>query len=199
MANPIVFYWDFTSPYAYIGANLIEAVAKKHNRSVDWRPVSLGHLWKAIPDRTEYSKVKMQHMMHDWTRSAKLFGLPIVTTPDPFPTDVKLPRLLFYRLKENNPTKAVIFAKAVFKQYWGEGKDIAKPEHLKAVVHVAGVPEAEIAKAAEDQVARQHVLDATAEAIELQAFGTPTFIVDDEMFWGSDRIDHIDRWLGRKR
>ena len=195
MAKQIIFYWDFTSPYAYIGANLIEAVARKHNRSVDWRPVSIGHLWKAIPDRTPFPKVKMDYMEHDWTRSAKLAGLPIVTTPTPFPTDAKLPRLLFYRLKEQNPTKAVAFAKAAFKQYWGEGKDIATPEHLKTVVHVAGVPEAEIARAAEDANARQAVLDATAEAIELKAFGTPTFIVDDEMFWGSDRIDHIDRWL----
>jgi 2-hydroxychromene-2-carboxylate isomerase len=141
----------------------------------------------------------MEYSMHDWTRSAKLAGLPIVATPNPFPTDAKLPRLLFYRLKEQNPTKAVAFAKAAFKQYWGEGKDIAGPEHLKAVVHVAGVPEAEIARAAEDAAARQAVIDSTAEAIEAKAFGTPTFIVDGEMFWGSDRIDHIDRWLAQKK
>ena len=195
MANPIVFYWDFPSPYAYIGANLIEAVAQKHGRSVDWRPVSLGHLWKAIPDRAPIPQQKMDHMMHDWTRSARLAGLPIVTKPDPFPTDAKLPRLLFYRLKAQDPGKAVAFAKATFRQYWGEGRDIAKPEHLAGVLKTLGISEGELSSAAEDQVARQQVLDATAEAINLKAFGTPTFVVDGEMFWGADRIDHIDRWL----
>lgn len=195
MANPIVFYWDFPSPYAYIGANLIEPVAQKHGREVDWRPISLGHLWKAIPDRAPIPKDKMAHMMRDWTRSAKFAGLPIVTTPEPFPTDAKLPRLLFYRLKAQDKAKAVAFAKAAFRQYWGEGGDIARPEHLAGLVTALGIPESEIAAAAEDAAARQQVLDATAEAVQAKAFGTPTFIVDGEMFWGSDRIDHIDRWL----
>jgi 2-hydroxychromene-2-carboxylate isomerase len=198
MADPIVFYWDFPSPYAYIGANQIEAVAAKHGRSVDWRPVSIGHLWKAIPDRTPFPKIKMDYMMHDWTRSAQLAGLPIVTTPDPFPTDAKLPRLLFYRLKAQDVAKAKAFALAAYRQYWGEGKDIARPEHLAGLVKPLGIPEAEIAAAAEDAAARQAVLDSTAEAIALKAFGTPTFMVDGEMFWGSDRIDQIDRWLARK-
>lgn len=198
MADPIVFYWDFPSPYAYIGANEIEAVAAKHGRSVDWRPVSIGHLWKAIPDRTPFPKIKMDYMMHDWTRSARLAGLPIVTTPDPFPTDAKLPRLLFYRLKAQDVAKAKAFALAAYRQYWGEGKDIARPEHLAGIVKSLGIPEAEIAAAAEDAAARQAVLDSTAEAIALKAFGTPTFMVDGEMFWGSDRIDQIDRWLARK-
>lgn len=198
MADPIVFYWDFPSPYAYIGANEIEAVAARHGRSVDWKPVSIGHLWKAIPDRTPFPKIKMDYMMHDWTRSAQLAGLPIVTTPDPFPTDAKLPRLLFYRLKAQDVAKAKAFALAAYRQYWGEGKDIARPEHLAGIVKSLGIPEAEIAAAAEDAAARQAVLDSTAEAIALKAFGTPTFMVDGEMFWGSDRIDQIDRWLSRK-
>lgn len=198
MANPIVFYWDFTSPYAYIGANLIEAVAKKHNRSVDWRPVSLGHLWKAIPDRAPMGKGKMEYSMRDWTRSAEMAGLPIVTTPNPFPTDAKLPRLVFYHLKARDPaqgpSRAAAFAKAAFRQYWGEGRDIARPEHLAGL----GATETEIAAAAEDTAARQQVLDATSDAGKANAFGTPTFIVDGEMFWGSDRIDQIDWWLAKK-
>lgn len=198
MADPIVFYWDFPSPYAYIGANEIEAVAARHGRSVDWKPVSIGHLWKAIPDRTPFPRIKMDYMMHDWTRSAQLAGLPIVTTPDPFPTDAKLPRLLFYRLKAQDVAKAKAFALAAYRQYWGEGKDIARPEHLAGIVKSLDIPEAEIAAAAEDAAARQAVLDSTAEAIALKAFGTPTFMVDGEMFWGSDRIDQIDRWLARK-
>lgn len=197
MADPIIFYWDFPSPYAYIGAHQIEAIAAKHGRVVDWRAISIGHLWKAIPDRTPFPKIKMDYMMRDWTRSAQLSGLPIVTTPEPFPTDAKLPRLLFYRLKAQDPAKGAAFAKAAFRQYWGEGRDIAKPEHLSGLLKALNVPEGEIAAAAEDTLARQQVLDATAAATAAQAFGTPTFIVDGEMFWGSDRIDHIDRWLAR--
>lgn len=198
MASPITFFWDFTSPYAYIGAYQIDAVAAKHGRSVDWRPVSIGHLWKAIPDRTPMPQVKMEYSMLDWTRSAKLAGLPIVTTPDPFPTDVKLPRLVFYRLKAQDAQTAIAFAKAAFAQYWGEGRDIAKPEHLTGILGKLGIAESEIAAAAEDPAARQQVLDATGEAVTRKAFGTPTFIVDGEMFWGSDRIDHLDRWLAQK-
>jgi len=198
MPAPIVFYWDFPSPYAYIAANQIEAVARKHGREVDWRPLSLGHLWKSIPDRVPFPKSKMDYMMHDWERSAQLHDLPIVRTPTPFPTDAKLPRLLFCRLKRQDQARAAAFARAVFRQYWGEGKDIAKPEQLAGILRAEGIPDSELAAAAEDAAARQSVIDATAEAGRLQAFGTPTFIVDGEMFWGADRIDHIDRWLARR-
>jgi 2-hydroxychromene-2-carboxylate isomerase len=197
VADPITFFWDFTSPYAYIGANLIDAVAAKHGRSVDWRPVSLGHLWKSIPDRAPFGKGKMDYMTHDWTRSARFHGLPIVSLPTPFPTDAKLPRQLFYRLKAKDSAKAIAFARAAFRQYWGEGRDIARPEHLSEVVANVDVPESEIAAAAEDAAARQQVFDATGEAGRLNAFGTPTFIVDGEMFWGSDRIDQLDHWLAK--
>lgn len=194
MPAPIRFYWDYTSPFAYIGAFLIDEVAAKHGRTVDWLPVSLGHLWKAIPDRAPFPKVKMDYMVHDWTRSAKLHDLPIVSIPTPFPTDGKLPRLVFYHLKAQDPAKAVAFAKSVFRQYWGEGRDISAPEHLATI---AGIDAVTIAAAAQDPAARQAMLDATTEASVLKAFGVPTFIVDGEMFWGSDRVDHIDRWLAR--
>src|SRR3546814_8318203 len=97
------------------------------------------------------------------------------------------------------PAKAVTLAKAGFGQYWGEGKDIAKPEQLAGILKTQDIPEAELAAAAEDAAARQAVIDTTAAAGQLNAFGTPTFLVDGEMFWGSDRLDHIDRWLARHK
>jgi len=198
MAGTIEFYWDFPSPFAYIGAMHIEGVAAKYGMSVDWRPVSLGHLWKAIPDRQPMHKAKMDYMAHDWTRSAELAGLRIVTYPSPFPTDAKLPRLMFYRLKAQDPVRAVSFAKAAFAQYWGQGQDIAKPEHLAPLLDALNIPQSELEAAAGDAAARQAVLDMTGHAVGINAFGTPTFVIDGEMFWGADRLHHIDLWLERR-
>src|SRR3546814_20000412 len=72
--------------------------------------------------------------------------------------------------------RSVTFAKAVFGQYWGEGKDIAKPEQLAGILKTQDIPEAELAAAAEDAAARQAVIDTTAAAGQLNAFGTPTFL-----------------------
>src|SRR3546814_17210674 len=115
-------------------------------------------------------------MEKNWEGSARLHSLPNVKFPVPFPTDAKLPRLMFGHLKEQDPAKAVTFAKAVFGQYWGEGKDIAKPEQLAGILKTQDIPEAELAAAAEDAAARQAVIDTTAAAGQLNAFGTPTFL-----------------------
>jgi len=197
MGGPIVFYCEFSSPYAYIAMHLIDTVAAKHGRAVAWRPISLGHLWKAIGRPLETPKAKMDYSRHDWLRFAKLEGIPM-TDPKPFPVNASVARNLFYRLARDDQDLAVRFARAAFNRYWGEGQDIGGVAQLQSVATALNVPATELDAATVDELAKQDGAAATAEAVQAGAFGTPTFLVDGEMFWGADRIAQMDRWLAAR-
>ncbi|MEQ8348286.1 MAG: 2-hydroxychromene-2-carboxylate isomerase [Sneathiellaceae bacterium] len=196
MAEPILFISEFSSPYAYIAAHRVEAVARKHGREVDWLPISLGHLWQAIGHDSQAAPPrKMAYAMKDWTRAAKLEGLPIVTKPDSFPANPKVPLRVFYHLKAGDPAKARAFALAVFDRFWGEGKPISDAADLQEIARGLGIDRQALAAAENDAAAKQAVMDAVARAESLGAFGTPTFFVDGEMYWGHDRLAALDRQL----
>ena len=147
MGGPIVFYCEFSSPYAYIATHLIDGVAARHGRTVDWRPISLGHLWKAIGRPLETPKAKMDYSHRDWLRFAKLEGIPM-TDPQPFPVNASVARNLFYRLARTDRGMAVRFARAAFNRYWGEGHDIGGVTQLRNVVAALDIPVAELEAAA---------------------------------------------------
>lgn len=199
MAEPILFITEFSSPYAYIAGHMIDEVAQKHGRTVDWLPISLGHLWKAIGhDAQAAPPRKMHYAMKDWTRAAKQQGLPIVTKPDSFPANPKVPLRIFYHLKSSDPAKATAFARAVFDRFWGEGKPISNIADLQGIAKALGIDPQTLAVAENDEAAKAAVADAVARADEMGAFGTPTFFVDGEMYWGHDRLTALDRTLSAK-
>ena len=199
MPEPILFITEFSSPYAYIAAHMVDDVAKKHGRSVDWLPISLGHLWKAIGHNSQgVAPRKMQYAMKDWTRCARQMGLPIVTKPDSFPANPKVPLRIFYHLKASDPAKAEAFARAVFDRFWGRGEPISDAADLEGIAKKLGIDPANLTVAENDEAAKKAVADAVAKAEELGAFGTPTFFVDGEMYWGHDRLDALDKDLAAK-
>ncbi|WP_169568571.1 2-hydroxychromene-2-carboxylate isomerase [Sneathiella limimaris] len=200
MSLPIEFFIEFSSPYVYIAANQIDEIAAKHGSEVIWRPMSLGHVWKAIgAENVGPSSIpqKMNYINMDSGRSAKLAGLPMAK-PAVFPIDAKLARLAFYRINRSNPELAKEFAKGVCRRVWAESKEVTAPEHLIELAKSLGIDESEITEAAEDADAKAEVIAATTAAVECGAFGVPWFKVGDQVFWGADRIAHIDQYLAFK-
>ncbi|MCW5752046.1 MAG: 2-hydroxychromene-2-carboxylate isomerase [Alphaproteobacteria bacterium] len=199
MAEPILFFFEFSSPYAYIAANLIEPVAERHGREVRWLPVSLFHVWRAIGvSRDNLPRQKVEYMRRDWVRFAELEGVPI-TSPRTWPLDAKLARLMFYRLAATDEALARRFALAVYHRYWGEGEDVAEPAHLAGICEGLRVRPAELDAALADGEAKARLLAAGELAVGHGMFGAPWFVVDGETFFGADRVVHIDRWLSRHR
>lgn len=195
MPSPILFFLEFSSPYAYIGANMIEAVAEKHGRGVVWKPISLAHVWRSIGyGRDNLPKQKLDYMLADWTRFAALQGVPL-RQPRTFPIDAKLARLVFYRLEGRDPALARRFALAAMARYWGQGETITEVADLSGIAQNLRIDVRELEAAQSDAEAKQKQIEAGNLAVQKGVFGTPFFFIGDEGFWGADRIDHLDRWL----
>ncbi len=200
MASPITFYFDFNSTFSYIAIHKIDELAAKYGRTVDWRVISLGHLFHAqniVPPPTIPAKFK--YLAHDFTRSCQFAGLPSAL-PASFPPDVKFSRLMFWALKAKDETTAREFAKTISGAIFGRGEEVVTPEQIaKVCSHIPSVTVDAIQAAATDSTAKRAIISALEAAIADGMVGAPFFVVDGEPFWGADRMDQLEHRLAKPK
>jgi len=195
MANPIDFYFDFSSPYGYFAGTKIDDLAAKHGRDVTWRPILLGAVFKITGGQPLPTiPLKGSYAAHDLQRSARLFKMSF-KMPTKFPIGSTAPARAFYWLNDRDPAAARKLALALFHAYFAEDRDISNPEVTGNVAAKLGVDKVELAQALNEPAAKERLRSEVAAAIERGVFGSPYFIVDGEPFWGSDRLEQVDRWL----
>jgi len=192
---PIEFYFDFNSPYGYIAAHKIDALAAKYGRTVDWRPVLLGAIFKVtggaplpdLPLKGEYSK-------RDFARSARFHGVTI-NMPAKFPFSPVAASRAVWWAKGQDEAKAHALALALFQAALRDGKDIAGPDAVADIAAANGFDRAAVLAGLNDGAVKQKLIDAVEAAIKAGVFGSPYVVVDGEPFWGMDRFDQLERWL----
>lgn len=191
----IDFYFDFSSPYGYLAGLRIDDIAEKHGREAIWRPYLLGVVF-AITGQSPLTTQPLRgdYAMLDFSRSARALGVPFVM-PDPFPVMTLAAGRAYYWLHDREPALAKRFARSVYDRIFGEGGDISKPEAIIAIAETLGVDGGELATALTDPAVKERLKVETQAAIDHGVFGSPFVIVDNEPFWGADRLDQIDEWL----
>ena len=197
MTAPIEFWFDFSSPYGYLAAQRIEALAARHGRDVDWRPMLLGVAFKVagtaplteIPLKGEYSK-------RDFARSARFHGIEDFRLPSRFPIPTQAAARILLWAKSRDPSSAAPVAKAMLRAYWRDDRDISNPDVAAAAAGEAGV-DAAAARAIVDDPAWKDALKREVETgLSRGVFGSPFVLADGEPFWGLDRFDQLDWFLG---
>ena len=195
MTDPIEFWFDFSSPYAYFAQAKIDDIGARHGRETIWRPFLLGAVFKitGMPPLVEVP-MKGEYCLEDWPRLARFQHLPW-TMPDPFPIATIAAARAFYWLDETDPAKAKSFARACFDTYFGQGIQVGKPDEVAAVAEGVGVDGAALLEAIQQPEIKDKLRLNVEAAVEKQIFGSPMIIVDGERFWGSDRIWMVKKWL----
>lgn len=195
MANPIDFYFDFSSPYGYFASTRIEDIAARHEREVVWRPILLGAVFKVtgqqplptIPLKGSYAK-------HDLARSARLLGVPF-KFPGKFPIAGQAPSRAYYWVADKDRAGAKKLVHALYHAYFAEDRDISSPEVTANVAAKMGHDRSAVLAALNDPAVKERLRTEVDAAIERGVFGSPYIVVDGEPFWGSDRLDQLEKWL----
>lgn len=197
MPAPIEFYFDFSSPYSYLASEKIEALAGRFGRSVAYKPILLGAVFKVsgqapltqIPLKGPYSR-------RDMERSARFLSVPY-RQPDPFPiATVSAARALLW-LQAQGSAKAVPWVHKVFRAYFAEGRNVSDPDVLAALADELGIDRAALAAGIQEPAIKDRLKALVDEAIARGVCGAPFTFVDGEPFWGADRLPQIERWLER--
>lgn len=195
MADPIDFYFDFTSPYGYLMSEKIDDLAARYGRKVRWHPILLGLVFKETGSQAPITlPLKGPYLMRDVLRSARFLDVSC-RQPSRFPLPTQAAGRTYYWLHAQDCALARQFAHAVFRALFVEDRDISSPEVVVAIAAALGVDSASLNAALGLAEVKEGLQRATAEAIARGVFGSPFVIIDDEPFFGADRLPQIEAWL----
>ncbi len=194
-ATPIDFYFDFSSPYGYIASQIVDEMEKRSGRPVKWRPTLLGVTFK-IMGQVPLVEVPMKgdYARNDFARSARLHKVEY-RQPGKFPVGTVAACRAFYWADERDPASARAFAKALYRAYFTEDKDIGAPVTVVDIARSVGLDATALAAALEDPALKDRAKREVESAIAAGVFGSPFFVVDGEAFWGVDRMPMVEEWI----
>lgn len=181
------FYFDLGSPFAYLTAERI-GVGDVLAEPVAWRAVSLGGLFKAT-GRSSWSLESPERRLvgiAEVERRARLYGLPPVRWPEPWPSDYLFAmRVATYAFREGRGRE---FALSAFRRAFQDGNDLAIPENVLRAAADAGLDPRAAEEATRDPEVKLALRAATDAAHGLGVFGVPTIAIGEKLFWGDDRL-----------
>ncbi|GGF63988.1 2-hydroxychromene-2-carboxylate isomerase [Terasakiella brassicae] len=193
--RPIEFYFDFSSPYAYLTSTWMNELAEKYGRQVIWRPIMLGVVFQETGMRPLFHQpLRGPYGERDFLRTARLLGRQAVV-PKEFPYVSLAVSRAFYWLEDHHNEVIFDFAHAVFARYFEDGIAPTTHEDVARLAIQVGVDPDKLIEGCQDPQVKARLKDETAQAIEKGVFGAPFIIVDAEPFWGNDRKDQIEEWL----
>lgn len=196
MTQAIDFYFDFSSPYGYFASMRIEALAARHDRKVQWHPLLLGAIFKTTGAQPlPMVPLKGEYAFHDFERSARFHGIEY-RRPAKFPLPTQLAaRAMLWVRQTHGEGRAVEFAKAMYRAYFVEGRDISDTEVIAGVASALGLDAAALIDGANDASMKERLKTDIESAMARGVFGSPFVFVDGEAFWGIDRFDQIEALL----
>ena len=196
MAGSLEFFFSFGSTYTYLTAMRIEAVAGAAGVSVHWRPFSVRTIMREqnnIPFRDK--PVKTRYMWRDIERRAARHGIAFVRPPH-YPNDGDpIANQLGIIAADEGWCPAL--AKAVYRNWFLDDKDPGDHENLRAILVGLGKDPALLLARAGSTDQRERYAAQTDVARQAGIFGSPTFMVGNEMFWGDDRLEEALEWCNR--
>ncbi|WP_409524068.1 2-hydroxychromene-2-carboxylate isomerase [Nitrincola sp. MINF-07-Sa-05] len=180
MRHEIDFYYDIVSPYSYFAAIQIARLEAETGARVTWKPIFLGGLFRELGNTAPLSLAPKKHYMieQDLPRLGRHYGVPY-QQPAVFPTNtLTAQRALAALPVDERPSVSL----ALFDHYWGHGRDVADIALLQQVFNSTALE-----KAGSDE-AKSALKNNTDEAIARGAFGAPTLIWKEAIYFGADRI-----------
>jgi 2-hydroxychromene-2-carboxylate isomerase len=182
----VTFYFDLGSPYAYLAAERLETVL---SGPVRWQPVLLGGLFR-LTGRSSWALGdyrRRQAGMAEIERRTRDYGLAPMRWPDPWPADYLLAmRATAFAFAAGRGRE---FALQAFRNAFREGVQLQVEARVLDAGAQAGIDRRELRDATRDPQIKQALRGATDAAYECGVIGVPTIAVDEQLFWGDDRLE----------
>ncbi len=195
-------YFDCSSPWTYLGFENVQRLADRIRAALVWKPFLVGGVFNTVNDSVLRSRehpipLKQAYTRKDLADWARFAGLEINFPPSIFPVNsVKAMRGC---LAADERDKLVPFARAVFQAYWRDDKDIADEAVLAALAEGAGLDAAALLARISEPGIKAALRSNTDALIARGGFGTPTFFLDDDMYFGNDRLVLLEAAIVRSK
>ena len=187
MTRSFDFYFDFISPYSFLAYKKLELLNKNNEININYKPILLGGLHK-LGDITApaFNERKMKNMKNDCELVAKKNTIEFKWN-NKFP--VNSLNLMRGYLVLNKELKKKFFD-LCFDAYWKDNIDLSDKKNLENVLDNCSINKDTFFKDIQDQKIKDELKQLTESAFKKDIFGAPTFVVNDQIFWGQDRLDY---------
>lgn len=196
------FLFDFGSPNAYLAYQVLPALEARTGITIEHVPILLGGLFKLagnrspaetfahVANRRAYDMLEMKRFIarHDLQRFHFNPFFPVNTL-----------QIMRGAVAAEILGCFAVYEKAVFEAMWEQGLDMADPAVILRTLGEAGLDAAGVVRATQDPAVKARLLANTQSAFERGAFGAPTFLVGDEIFFGKDRLREVEEEIMRQR
>ena len=187
MSKIIDFYFDFISPYSYIAHQKIKSLEEKNEIKFNYKPILLGGLHKlGNITAPAFNERKMKNMKNDCLLISTKNNIPFKWN-EKFPINSLYLMRGFLFIDENKKER---FIDCCFDAYWKNNEDISKEENIKNILSKCEIKPNDFKKGIEDQKIKNELKDLTNIAFQNDVFGAPTFVVNNNLFWGQDRLEY---------
>lgn len=192
--NVVHAFIDFRSPYSYLALRPARAIARQTGIDFDWRPFITDFrsaYGGEVEARSSRDVAKLKYLYMDCRRLAKKQGLTIRSTTKLWDSTLASQAMLFAKVRN----RLWEFCDPVLDAFWRRDFDLESRDALEAAVAGAGL-EIDDWRHYLETTASSDLSETLALAETLGVFGAPTFIFQEELFWGSDRLDLLAEALG---
>ena len=187
MTKSLDFYFDFISPYSFLAYKRLKKINKNNLINIVYKPILLGGLHKLGGiTAPAFNERKMKNMRNDCLLVANKNNIEFEWNSQ-FPINTL--QLMRGYLTINDEYKSKFF-EVCFDFYWKDNEDISDSKKLSEILRLSGLDENEFFKKIQNENIKNELKKLTNDAFEKDIFGAPTFVVNNKIFWGQDRLDY---------
>jgi 2-hydroxychromene-2-carboxylate isomerase len=193
----IEYFYSLASPFSFLGSEKLQSIAKKYSVEIVEKPCDLvGGIFSKtggvpVPQR---SLQRQKYRLDELKRWSEFLNIKINIKPKFFPPkDPHVPAK--YTIAANLLGIKIIFGHELLKNLWIEEKNISDEKNIQLVSEQFKIDFNELSSLANSEKVSKIYIENTEEAIQKNVFGAPTYIFNNELFWGQDRLEFLDRAL----
>ncbi len=193
MSKTVEFWYDVQSPTAYLAYWQLKRIAARTGATIDYRPMLLGGVFKAISSQTPVNnKAKGRWMFFDMSNFARKYDVPFQSNPYFVFSSLPLMRGAILAQQRGELER---YNDTIFYGIWRDAKNLGDPAVIVETLKEAGLDAGAYVEGIQQQDVKDRLIANTEEAVGKGVFGAPTFFVGDKMWWGQDRLDWVEEEL----
>jgi len=191
MSKTVEFFFDLGSPATYLAYTQLPGICERAGSQLIYQPILLGGVFKATGNASPATiPAKGSYMFQDLDRYAKRYGVPLKFNPH-FPINTLMLMRAVTGIQLRHPERFLAFIDCLFNALWVDGIALDDPATVAAVLSKNGFDPQQVLALTADEEVKAALKDKTEQAVQRGVFGAPSMFVDNELFFGQDRLEFV--------
>lgn len=187
MNNHVDFYFDIISPYSFIAHKKIQKINQNKKVNFNYKPVFLGGLHKlAEIDAPAFNKNKIKILQGDCELVAEKNNIPFIWNSK-FPINSLYFMRGYLYVDDNHKND---YLDTFFDAYWKDNLDLSSETEVNKILKLLNIDDKKFFDGINNQIIKDKLKELTGNAFKKELFGVPTFVANNKIFWGQDRLEY---------